>query len=122
VGGKVLLVEDDSVQAEALSLILTDEGYSVVQVANGQEALAYLAQHLPPDLILLDMMMPVMDGWHFLGELRRTPRSAGSPVLVITSTLVIGSEWAAAHDCAGWLRKPVATEELLQEIRRCLSK
>jgi CheY-like chemotaxis protein len=122
VTGTVLLVDDDSVEAEALRLILTDEGYAVVRAANGREALAYLTEHAAPDLILLDMVMPVMDGWHFLGKLKQMPELTRSPVLVITSTLVIGRDWALAHECAGWLRKPVETEELLREVRRCAKK
>jgi two-component system, chemotaxis family, chemotaxis protein CheY len=121
VAGRVLLVEDDSVEAEALGLILSEEGYGVVRAANGREALAHLAAHPAPDLILLDMIMPVMDGWQFLRERKHSPESAGPPVLVITSTLVIGREWAVDHGCAGWLRKPVDADELLQEVRRCLN-
>jgi CheY-like chemotaxis protein len=121
VAGTVLLVDDDLVEGDALSLILTDEGYAVVRAANGREALGYLDEHPAPDLILLDMVMPVMDGWRFLTELKGTPQRT-SPVLVITSTLVIGREWAVDHECVGWLRKPVEAEELLREVRRCVKK
>ena len=118
----LLLVEDDAAEAEALSLILADEGYAVVRAANGEEALAYLAEHPAPNLILLDMIMPVLDGWHFLQEQKRSRHLARLPVLVITSTPVIGREWADDHGCAGCLRKPAEAEELLREIHRCLNQ
>jgi CheY-like chemotaxis protein len=118
----LLLVEDDSAEAEALSLVLAAEGYGVARAADGQRALDYLAQRPAPDLILLDMIMPVMDGWHFLHEQKRTPQLARLPVLVMTATPAIGREWAEDHGCAGWLRKPAPTEQLLDEVQRCLKK
>jgi CheY-like chemotaxis protein len=63
--------------------------------------------------------MPVLDGWRFLEEGRRDAPGPGVPLLVTTST-ILTREWAEAHDCAGFLRKPAETEELLGEVRRCL--
>ena len=59
----ILVVEDDAATRDAVALVLEDEGYSVTGVANGQEALHHLRQTPPPNLILLDLMMPVMNGW-----------------------------------------------------------
>jgi len=119
-GKTILLVEDNAVESEALALILGDEGYSVVAVANGQDAIDYLARHCAPDLILLDMLMPVLDGWHFLAEVNHWEPPVPTPIIVTTST-VISREWALAHGCVGFLHKPVEPEEVAQEVRRCLN-
>jgi CheY-like chemotaxis protein len=122
VADTLLLVEDDSAEAEALSLVLAAEGYTVARAADGEQALDYLAQRPAPDLIMLDMIMPGMDGWHFLHEHKRHPQLARLPVLVMTATPAIGREWAEDHGCAGWLSKPAPAEQLLDEIERCLKK
>jgi CheY-like chemotaxis protein len=87
----------------------------VVSVRDGQAALYLLAASPPPDLILLDMLMPVLDGWHFLNLLPQPH----VPVVIATGT-ILTLEWADSHGCAGFLRKPIETEELLAEVRRCL--
>jgi CheY-like chemotaxis protein len=118
-GRSILLVEDNRTEAEALSLILGEEGYSVNVVANGRDALDYLASNAAPRLILLDMAMPVLDGWHFLAEVNHRQPPLPSPIIVTTST-VISREWALTHGCAGFLHKPVEPEAIAQEVRRCL--
>jgi CheY-like chemotaxis protein len=64
------------------------------------------------------MLMPVLDGWHFLERLRQ--EDARPPVVVTTAASILGRDWAEAHGCAGFVRKPVEAEELLEEVRRCL--
>jgi CheY-like chemotaxis protein len=115
----LLIVEDDHVQRELLSMLLGREGYRTVEAANGQEGLDFLQSGLKPDLILLDMLMPVLDGWHFLGRLHDMPAAAGLPVVVSTAT-ILTREWAESHGCAGFLRKPIQPEQLLAEVDRCL--
>src|SRR6266545_4852685 len=66
----LLVVEDNEVAREGLAAILRRAGYEVALATNGQEALNYLDGHPPPALILLDMLMPVLDGWHFLEQLQ----------------------------------------------------
>jgi two-component system response regulator MprA len=118
-GSGTLLVEDDKVVREGLAIILRRAGYAVLPAANGQEALAALRGGLRPDLILLDMLVPVVDGWRFLEQRRREPALAAFPVLVMTGLSVASAEWAAALGAAGFLRKPVEPEGLLREVRRC---
>ena len=83
-GEYILIVEDDFDIREALTQILEEEGYAVREAANGREALDVAARELP-SLILLDLMMPVMNGWQFRAEQIKDPRLAPVPVLVISA-------------------------------------
>jgi two-component system response regulator MprA len=114
----ILVVEDDAVQREGLALLLREEGYTVLTAADGQETLHSLRNDPTPDLILLDMLMPVHDGWRFLKE-RTWSRLASIPVVIVTSLGNASHEWAASLGAAGFLRKPFDVEPLLTEIRRC---
>lgn len=115
----LLVVEDDAVTREAVGAVLRREGYNVISAANGEEALARLRSGLQPDLILLDMLMPVLDGWHFLQEIRAEGPSP-IPIIVVTAT-VLSHQWAEDHGCCGFVRKPIESSSLLAEIRRCLA-
>ena len=111
----ILLVDDDRDVAEALCTVLVDEGYEVATAANGHEALMYLRSHSPPPrLILLDVMMPVMDGYEFRIEQRRDPTIADIPVLVLTAGSM--GERVAEMGVTGHMRKPVDLDKLLAEV------
>ena len=86
-GKTLLVVEDDSITREGLGLLLRREDYDVIQAANGEEALACLRSGPPPDLILLDMLLPVLDGWHFLQQIR-AEGAPPIPIMVVTSTVL----------------------------------
>jgi CheY-like chemotaxis protein len=81
----VLLVEDDAAIREALSEVLADEGFAVQTAVHGQAALEALAAGARPKIILLDLMMPVMDGWQFMQHLRRRHDWAQIPVIVVSA-------------------------------------
>jgi CheY-like chemotaxis protein len=83
--GIVLIVDDDDDIRESIGLALELDNHSTVLLANGGEALEWLGRHQPPCLILLDLMMPVLDGWHVIDELRRDARLARVPIVVITA-------------------------------------
>ena len=102
-----------------LSDTLRQAGYAVRPAADGREALDRLRHGPAPDLILLDMLMPVLDGWHFLGRLKQEGPQPPPPILIVTGT-ILTREWAESHGCCGFLRKPTEPEELLEEVRRCL--
>src|SRR5437667_10097986 len=107
---KVLLVlEDDDNTRTALAVLLRDAGYVVVSAANGREALDRLRNGPTPDLVLLDMLMPVLDGWHFLRQLKALPYLADVPIVVVTGT-ILTRDWAQTHGCAGLLCKPIEPE------------
>jgi CheY-like chemotaxis protein len=114
-----LVVEDDQETREALAAALGDAGYRAVGVGDGHAALNYLAANPSPDLILLDMLLPVLDGWHLLAELKKGGQVGSVPVLITTATGVIGQDWARDHDCAGVVRKPIDPGQLVAEVRRC---
>jgi len=116
----LLVIEDDTIAREGLGVILRREGYEVLLAANGEEGLAAL-RSLCPDLILLDMLMPVLDGWHFLERLNAGNPPSAIPVIVVTSA-PLSLEWADAHGCCGFIPKPIDPGKMLEEIRRCLEE
>ncbi len=115
---KTLLVEDDSIAREGMNVVLRHHGYEVVTAANGEEGLQAL-RSVRPDLVLLDMMMPVLDGWHFLERLKAENASTTVPIIVVTATTITRA-WAEDHGCCGFIQKPVELDNLLSEIKRCL--
>jgi two-component system chemotaxis response regulator CheY len=115
----LLIVEDSGATRETLGAFLRQAGYVVLGAANGQEALDCLEREPPPDLIVLDMMMPIMDGWRFLKELAQLNPPPSAPIIITTSG-VTTREWALAHGAAGFVHKPIDPGELLREIERCI--
>jgi CheY-like chemotaxis protein len=114
----ILVVEDNEVVREGTASLLRAEGYAAATAGHGREALDYLRANPPPDLILLDLTMPVLDGWRFLEELRNEPGASHVPVVVATAA--VKREGALAKGCAGYLHKPFEIASLLAEVRRCL--
>lgn len=112
--GTVLVVDDDPDAREALCEVLAHRGYGVAMAANGAEALAYLRRAPAPMLILLDLTMPVMDGWAFLAERNRAPDLRALPVLVVSGQRDVADQIAALH--AGYLAKPDRMDRLLDEV------
>jgi CheY-like chemotaxis protein len=118
--GVVLVVEDSPDQAGSLGLLLSLRGHQVALAGDGEQALAYLRHHPPPSLIVLDLIMPGVDGWAFLRERRAEPRLAAVPVLVCSAAArgdgpPDGEELLA--DCDAALRKPIEAEALDEAVR-----
>lgn len=111
----ILLVDDDADIREMLALVLEDEGYQVVSAGNGAEALTYLRSQPAPRAILLDLMMPVMDGWAFRAEQQRDPALAHIPVIVVSAGADCAKD-AKAMGAANCLRKPLDIESLVETI------
>jgi CheY-like chemotaxis protein len=112
--GTILVVDDDRGAMEALSDILEYEGYQVRRAQNGLQALEHLQQTRPcPSLIILDLLMPVMDGWEFRMRQKEDPELAQVPVLVVTA---IGA--TAGIDAVDVLHKPVDVDALLRTVAR----
>jgi CheY-like chemotaxis protein len=102
---RVLLVEDDEFIRQEISEALQDEGYEVQSAGHGKEALTLLEQGLIPSVVLLDLMMPVMNGWEFLKVFKRDGANAEIPVVILSAfadrATIIGG------DAIRVLRKPI---------------
>jgi CheY-like chemotaxis protein len=117
-GGQVLVIEDNPGIREALAESLEDAGYGVSVAPNGAIAIGELRESNDlPCVILLDLMMPEMDGAQFLQELRRDPRLAAVPVVLITAD-GNATKKAAALGTHGGLRKPIQLNELLSTVSK----
>ena len=112
---KVMVMEDDPDIRNSITTALSDEGYLVIAASNGQEGLTTLGVEGQPDLILLDLMMPVLNGFDFLAEVRRHPRWSFIPVIVASANQ--GYEPADLKTFAV-LRKPFDLSALLESVRR----
>jgi CheY-like chemotaxis protein len=110
----VLVVDDDPSIRESVAEILELEGYAPVTAGNGQEALAAVA-HSVPDLVLLDMRMPIMDGWAFAREI--APKRAELKLLVMTAAQD-AEAWANQVHADGFLAKPFDIDVMLAEVHR----
>ncbi len=113
-GLRVLLIEDDPSIRTTLAEMLGDEGYVVTTATQGREALEMLRASAAPDAIVLDLMMPVMDGWEFRIEQRADPLLAGIPLLAMSADL---SPKARAIAADAYVRKPIDFPELVRLIQ-----
>jgi CheY-like chemotaxis protein len=110
----ILVVEDDLQALEALTDLLESSGYAVERAQNGREALDVLGSgDARPCLILLDLSMPVMDGWEFLRSQRAQPSIASIPVIVITALVS-----AVPAGAKGLVTKPINVNRLLSLVQR----
>jgi CheY-like chemotaxis protein len=114
---RILVVDDDPDLAEVLDRVLESSGYTVTWARNGQEALRCLRDQGRLDVVLLDLMMPVMNGWEFRAEQLKDPRMSQVPVVVFSGHGKLeqnaGSIGAVAN-----LRKPIGLHELLGVLDR----
>lgn len=108
---RVLLVEDDADVRSTLAGFLQQEGYQVITAENGREGLAKL-ENAKPGLVLLDLMMPVMNGWEFLDEKNHLSQFSRVPVLVISA--VPGNPHIPG--ALGFLKKPVDLDRLMDFV------
>jgi CheY-like chemotaxis protein len=109
----VFVVEDDVDTRDMLGRFLELEGFQVEVAANGRQALERLAAGMQPCVILLDLMMPVMDGWQFRREQVRAPELAEIPVIVVSAA---GRDRIAEIEADAYLTKPVDLEQLLERV------
>ena len=116
----VLVVDDDIEIRESLVEVLEERGFHTISAANGAQALDQLHAGTRPELILLDMMMPVMDGATFREQQRREPELATIPVVLISAYQDL--EERAERLCAdATLRKPISFRDLIETVRRFCS-
>jgi two-component system cell cycle response regulator DivK len=117
---RVLLVDDYPDAREMYTEYLEFSGFDVVQASNGMEALERAAD-AAPDIILMDLSLPVMDGWEATRRLKADARTASIPVVALTGHALAGiSEGAKRAGCDAFVTKPCLPEDLVSEIRRIL--
>ena len=116
----ILIVEDNPANQLLVSAVLEREGYRLELAGSAVEARAVLARTLP-DLILMDIQLPGMDGLTFTSELKADPVSAGVPVVALTALAMAGDrERALAAGCIGYISKPINTRTFADEVRSYL--
>jgi CheY-like chemotaxis protein len=119
---RVLVVDDYPDAREMYSEYLQFSGFEVIEASNGIEALQKAAD-TRPDIILMDLSLPVMDGWEATRRLKADKRTAGIPVVALTGHALAGiSEGAKKAGCDAFVTKPCLPEDLLREIQRVLDE
>jgi two-component system nitrogen regulation response regulator GlnG len=115
---KVLVVDDSDDVRALLSLALRRRGFDVAQSVGAREALEYLACHAAPDLIILDLRMPGMDGHAFLDEQERSEALRGIPVLVYSAEAALGPVVTQRAPVSSFVAKTAPISEMLDEVQR----
>jgi len=117
---KILLVEDNEMNRDMLSRRLNRNGFEVIIAVNGQEGVD-LATSTKPDLILMDMSLPILDGWEATKQVKANPETASIPVIALTAhAMVHDKEKALAAGCDEFDTKPVELPRLLAKINALL--
>lgn len=119
---KILLVEDNELNRDMLSRRLERKGYEVVLAVDGGEGVA-MAGTEQPDIILMDMSLPVLDGWEATRQIKRNPSTAHVPVIALTAHAMSGDrEQAITAGCDDYDTKPVELPRLLDKIETLLRR
>jgi CheY-like chemotaxis protein len=117
----VLIVEDEFAIAELLSMALTDGGYRVVLAANGRQALERLNEGPPPDLIITDLMMPVLDGTGLIQAMQRSEPQRDIPCIIMSS-IPEDAVRRRVSGYAGFIRKPFRLASVIQLVTNVLAR
>jgi len=118
---RILLIEDNEMNRDMLSRRLERKGYTVLVAVDGQEGLVKARQE-PPDLILMDMSLPVVDGWEATRRLKADPSTRHIPVIALTAHAMASDEQQArAAGCDDFDTKPIELPRLLQKIESALA-
>lgn len=115
----ILVVDDSPGIVDAVTQLLKEEGYQVRTAANGREALDRVRVHMP-DVILLDLMMPIMDGWEFASQLKRMPGGQEPRILLLSAVRGLELE-AGGVSADDWLGKPFSVEDLLGKVSNAIT-
>jgi two-component system, cell cycle response regulator DivK len=120
--GNILVIEDNEQNLYLVRFILEKNGYQVHAAMDGQTGID-MADQLRPDLILLDIQLPVMDGYAVAQNLRANPNVSGIPIVAVTSHAMVGDrEKAMAVGCNGYIEKPINPDTFMSEVELHLMK
>jgi len=118
---RILVAEDDPDSRRIVVKVLTREGYGVLDASGGEAAVA-IAQAEHPDLVIMDLAMPGMDGWEATRRLKADPRTADIPIIALTAFALRGDEERArAAGCDGYLAKPCLPRTIRETVRDMLA-
>lgn len=119
---RILLVEDNELNRDMLSRRLERKGYEVLVAIDGEQGIA-MSQRESPDLILMDMSLPVLDGWQATRQLKANPQTKSIPIIALTAHAMVGDrERAIEVGCDDYDTKPVEFQRLLAKINEMLGK
>ena len=119
-GKTVLLVEDNPHNRKIFSGMLAHHGFRVLEAETGDKALERVAAELP-DLILMDLSIPGIDGWECTRRIKSDPRSSAVPVIALTAHAMRGDEERARQaGCDGYLSKPISPKRVVEEVKKVL--
>jgi two-component system, cell cycle response regulator DivK len=117
---RILVVEDTPDNRQILRDLLTSAGYEVIEAINGAEGVAAAIEHLP-DLILMDIQLPVLDGYEATRRIKAHAATAKTPIIAVTSYALSGDEAKAKEaGCDGYVAKPFSPRQLLARVREVL--
>ncbi|PKG32294.1 response regulator [Methanoregula sp.] len=117
---RALYIEDNDQNFYLVNFILVAQGWTVIRANNGREGIDLAAKEVP-DLILLDIQLPVMDGYATARELRKLPGLIKTPIIAVTSYAMAGDrEKALAAGCTGYIEKPINPKTFTGEVRQYL--
>ena len=117
---RILVVEDTEDNRQIIRDLLTSAGYEMIEAVTGAEGVAMAAKHRP-DLILMDMQLPVLDGYEATRRIKANPALRHIPVIAVTSYALSGDEdKARAAGCDGYIAKPFSPRQMLAKVREIL--
>lgn len=120
---KIMIVDDEPDVVDLVKLVLKSEGYDVVTAGSGKEALEKIGKEMP-DLVLLDIMMPGMDGWEVHQKIKSNPKTQGIPVAMLTAKSQSIDKMIGLHvvQVDDYITKPFGRSELLERVKKILAE
>jgi CheY-like chemotaxis protein len=119
---KILIVEDNEMNRDMLSRRLEKKGYEIVMAFDGQQGVK-MAQSELPDLILMDMSLPILDGWDATRQIKASPKTSSVPVIALTAHAMSGDrEKSIEAGCDDYDTKPIELKRLLEKIEALMKK
>ncbi|RZK82536.1 MAG: response regulator [Pedobacter sp.] len=116
---KILIIDDDNRNIFALSAVLRAKGYKCLSATGGEEGIELLKQEKGVAVVLMDMMMPGMDGYQAMAEMNRTPELKDIPVIAVTAQAMVGDrERCIDAGAVGYVSKPINVDELTGLLTR----